>query len=226
MFRSGPWVVFVTLSVSDAAQWREHSMWRWLSILLVVPVGLGFLFWSVATAEGESWRLGGAYSGLFSNAVLAYVEEHPDALARSGFQTIDTPPHPCDPLSRPSRGPVWGACSAIAEDGNFVPAWLSPVVPSKVMVRIAPGVWADPEARALLLNLAQDKAAACASIDAVQKAVRAERYGLGCDERQPPNHQVWFNVTAARGNTCVQTNATTTKCHRVHVDDSGAFRVR
>jgi hypothetical protein len=211
-------------------------MRRWLYILLGVPVGLGFLFWSVAEADGENIRLGGAYAGVLTGALSAYVQEHPDALARSGYQNTEAPPRPCDPLSAEGRGPYSYQCAALSYDGNSVPAWLRPMVPLKVMVRITPRVWADPGARALLLNLVQSKAAACATLraDAVIAYARGgsmhyrrpERYGLGCDKRQPPNHQVWFNITAARGFTCVHPDALSTRCDKVKVDDSRAFRVR
>ena len=199
-------------------------MRRWLVILFAVPVGLWFLFWNVAAAEGEEMRLSSSYAGLLDDALLAYIKEHPDTLARSGYQNTDAPPRPCDPLSTEGRGPSSYECAAMRSDANTVPAWLTPIVPLKVTVRITPRVWADPGARALLLNLVRSKAAACATPAAAPDrhfyADSYERFGLGCDERQPPNHQVWFNITAARGVACVHHADRSVHCDHLKVDDS------
>jgi hypothetical protein len=198
-------------------------MWRWVALAAGLP-GVLWLLWGVATAEGESVRLSAAYSGLFGNALRDYLNADPSAPARSGFQTTDAPVSPCDPLSALYRRDIH-RCRAVSVEVSRTPTWLAPVLPLRTTIRISPGVWADPAARSLLLNLARNKPAACAAVDAGDwKYIAPERYGLGCDARQPPPHEIWFNITSAPAMACFQTSRGT-DCRGLKVDDSRAFRV-
>jgi hypothetical protein len=198
-------------------------MRRWLALVLGALAAL-WVLWSTATAEGESLRLGGAYWGLFNDALVSYVRTHPDTPAHSGFRTNNSPPLPCDPLAALYR--TGSPCAGVSVEVSRIPAWLAPIVPVRAMVRIPPRIWADPAARPLLLQLARDKAAACASVDSGEPLdIRPQRYSLGCDERQPAPHQIWFNITSTPIRACVF-RGLRMDCHRLKVDESRAFRVR
>jgi hypothetical protein len=198
-------------------------MWRRISFLIGMAVVAGYALWTFLVAEGESIRLGGAYHGLFGHALMAYVRAHPEAPARAGYRTKDGPPRPCDPLQK--RGPM-DSCQPLSVRVDKTPLWLLPIVPKRVTVRIRPEIWADAEARGLLLKLARNKGAACDAVDEGEPTdIPYERYGLGCDERQPPPHQIWFSITSASSGVCTRLSSGEQTCHPLRVDDSHAFRV-